>query len=144
MALSLSKGKLLALDWDKKTLRMVLVRPRADGVDLLRAVSVAIPSDVRIDDPAEFGGFVREAISRTHVGAKRAVLAIPRDHVVLHNLSLPPTTPEEMPALVGFQVAKELPFSPEQAAVDFVVNGEFDPKSPSSVLVSAVRTEVLN
>ena len=144
MALSLSKGKLLALDWDKKTLRMVLVRPRADGVDLLRAVSVAIPTDVRVDDPEEFGGFVREAISRTHVGTKRAVLAIPRDHVVLHNLNLPPTTPEEMPALVGFQVTKELPFSPEQAAVDFVVNGEFDPKASSSVLVSAVRTEVLS
>lgn len=144
MAISFSKGKLLALDWDKKTLRMVLVRPRADGVDLLRAVSVAIPADVRIDDPAEFGGFVREAISRTHAGAKRAVVAIPRDHVVLHNLSLPPTTPEEMPALVQFQVTKELPFSPDQAAVDFVVNGEFDPRAPSSVLVSAVRIEVLN
>ncbi|HUN82390.1 MAG TPA: pilus assembly protein PilM [Phycisphaerae bacterium] len=144
MAFSISKGRLLALDWDKKSLRMVLVRPRADGVDLLRAVRVAIPADVKIDDPAEFGAFVREAISRTHAGAKRAVLAIPRDHVVLHNLTLPPSTPEEIPALVQFQVAKELPFSPEQAAVDFVVNGEFDPKAQSSVLVSAVRIEVLN
>lgn len=143
MRINLSANKLLALDWDRKTLRMVLVRARNDGVDLLKAVSVAIPPGVRTDDAASLGAFVREAMGQTRIGAKKAMLAIPRDHVVLNNLNIPPTPPEDLPAIVQFQVVKELPFPAEQATLDFAVTGEHDPKAPCGVLVAAVRNEDL-
>ena len=136
--------QLLALDWNRRDLRMVVVRPRADGVDLLKAASVPIPADVRVEDPEAFGAFIREAMKQSKVGVKKALLCIPRDQVVLNTLNLPPTPSEEMPAIVQFQIVKELPFSAEQAALDFAVCGEFDAKAPSSVLVAAVRKDDLD
>lgn len=141
--MALGAKQLLALDWNRRELRLVLVRPRSDGVDLLKATCVPIPDGVQTDDPAAFGGFIRQALKDARIGVSRAVLAVPRDQVVLNTLNLPPTPPEEMPALVRFQVVKELPFAPEQATLDFAVCGEFDPKLPSSVLVAAVRNEDL-
>lgn len=144
MKLSFGKNKLLALDWDRKTVRMVVVRPRADGVDLLKASSVDIPATIRHDDAESLGGFIREAMGQVGISATQAMISIPRDHVVLNTLELPPTPAEDMPAIVSFQITKELPFAAEEAALDFAVSGTFDPKQPCSVLVAAVRREQLN
>ncbi len=143
MAIGHSSKKLLAIDWDAKDLRLVLVRPRTDGVDLLKAISVPIPRDVVMDDAESLGAFVREAVRQAKVRAKRAVLSIPRDQVVLNTLSLPPSPEEDLPSIVQFQIAKELPFAADQATIDFAVCGTFDPKESCSVLVAAVRNEQL-
>lgn len=142
--MALGGKQLLALDWNRRELRIVVVRPRSDGVDLLKAVCLPVPEQVRIDDPPAFGGFIRESLKQSKISLKRALLCIPRDQVVLNTLNLPPMPPEEMPAIVQFQVVKELPFSADQATLDFAVCGDYDPKGPSSVLVAAVRNEDLS
>jgi len=143
MAIGLRTKKLLAIDWDKKSLRMAVVRNRGDGIELLKAVSVPVPAEVSLDDAESFGAFLREAMKQSRVGAKQAVLSIPREQVVLNTLSLPPTPPGEMAALVQFQIVKELPFSAEQATIDFAMAPGHDPKQPCSVLVAAIRDEEL-
>jgi type IV pilus assembly protein PilM len=143
MTIGLSSKKLLAIDWDRDSLRLVLVRARADGIDLLKAVSVPIPSGVAVDDAESLGAFVREAIRQGRIGARRALLNIPRDQVVLNTLNVPASQPEELPSIVQFQIVKELPFAVEQATIDFAVCGRFDPKDPSTILVAAVRNEQL-
>jgi len=135
--------KLLAIDWDARNLRLVLVRPRGEGLELLKAVSIPVPVDVKLDDPEATGAFLREAMRQARISVKLAVMSIPRDQVVLNTLSLPPTPPDEMPALVQFQIVKELPFAADQATVDFVVGTGFDPKEPCGVLVAAIRNEQL-
>lgn len=135
--------KLLAIDWDARNLRLVLVRPRGEGVELVKAVSIPVPSDVKTDDPEAMGAFLREAMRQARISVKSAVMSIPRDQVVLNTLILPPTPPEEMPALVQFQIVKELPFAVDQATVDFAVGSGVDPKEPCGVLVAAVRNEQL-
>jgi type IV pilus assembly protein PilM len=141
----LLRGKsILALEWNRKDLRMVVVRAKGAGVDLVKAVSVPIPAEVHMEVPESLGGFIRAAIHSADLGAKRVLLSIPRDQVVLNTLSLPPTPAEELASIVQFQVVKELPFPADQATLDFAVCGEFDPKLPSSVLVAAVRNEDLD
>lgn len=144
MALGLFSKKLVAIDWDARNLRLVLVRPRAEGVDLLKAVSIPIPPDVKLDDAEGMGAFLREAMRQARISEKRALMSIPRDQVVLNALSLPPTPPEELPAVVQFQIVKELPFAADQATLDFAVGTGFDPKAPSIVLVAAVRNDQLS
>lgn len=143
MAIGLRNKKLLAIDWDQKDLRLAMVMSKGDGVELLKAVSVPIPQDVVMQDAESLGAFLREAMRQSHISAKSAIMNIPREHVVLNTLNLPPTPFEEMPALVQFQIVKELPFSADQATVDFAVCGHHDPKSPCSVLVAAVRHDDL-
>ncbi len=135
--------KLLAVDWDSRNLRLVLVRPRSEGLEVVKAVSIPVPADVKMDDPEVMGAFLREGMHRARLAAKSAVMSIPRDQVVLNTLNLPPTPAEEMPALVQFQIVKELPFAVDQATVDFAVGSGFDPREPCGVLVAAVRNEQL-
>jgi type IV pilus assembly protein PilM len=87
---------------------------------------------------------VREAIRQAKIGARRVLLNIPRDQVVLNTLNVPASQPEELPPIVQFQIVKELPFAVEQATIDFAVCGRFDPKEPSTILVAAVRNEQLD
>lgn len=135
---------ILALEWNRKDLRMIVLRPKGAGVELVKAVSVPIPAEVRMDDAESLGAFIRAAMRSADLGAKRALLSIPRDQVVLNTLSLPPTPAEELAAIVQFQVVKELPFPAEQATLDFAVCGAFDPKAASNVLVAAVRNDDLD
>jgi len=135
--------KLLSIDWDAKNLRLALVRPHADRVELLKAVSVPIPPDVRLDDAESLGAFLREAMRQAKVSARAALMSVPREQVVLNTMSLPPTPAEELPAIVQFQIVKELPFAADQAVVDFAVSGDFDVKEPCTLLVAAVRNEDL-
>lgn len=141
--MGLKSGKLLAIDWDRKELRLVLVRRHGAEAELQKAVSVPLPAEVGLDDAEALGAMLREAMRQSKIGVKHALLAIPREQVVLNTLNLPPTPPEEMPALVQFQIVKELPFSADQATIDFVVCGEHDPKAPCTVLVAAVRHDDL-
>jgi type IV pilus assembly protein PilM len=135
--------KLLAIDWDARNLRLVLVRPRGEGLELVKAVSIPVPAEVKLDDPEATGAFLREAMRQARISVKSAVMSIPRDQVVLNTLGLPPTPVEEMSALVQFQIVKELPFAADQATVDFAVGAGFDPKEPCTVLVAAIRNEQL-
>lgn len=141
--MALGAKQVLSLDWNRRELRMVLVRPRSDGVDLLKAVCLPIPAEVRVEEPPAFGAFIRESMKQARISIRKVILCVPRDQVVLNTLNVPPTPSEEIPAIVQFQVVKELPFSADQATLDFAVCGAYDPKAPSSVLVAAVRNEDL-
>ncbi len=143
MAIKMVNKKVLAIDWDAKNLRLVLVRPRTDGIDLIKALSIPVPPEVQMGDAESLGAFIREAIRQSKVGAKIAIMSVSRDQVVLNTLELPPTTAEEAPALVQFQIAKELPFAADQATIDFAITGEFDSKESSKALVAAVRNDDL-
>ncbi len=144
MAVRLGNKRLLAIDWDKKDLRLALVRTKREGIELLKAVSVSIPPEVVVDDAESLGSFLREAIRQSNMSVKSALMTVPREHVVLNTLNLPPTPEDEMPALVQFQVVKELPFAAEQAVIDFAVSGGHDPKAPCTALVAAVRSDDLD
>ncbi len=122
---------------------MAMVRPRADRVELLKAVSVPFPPDLAMDNAEMVGAFIREAMRQSGLGAKHAVMAVPRDQVFVNTLTLPPTPADDLPALIQFQVVKELPFSAEQATIDFAIAAGHDPKSPSVALVAAARDDVV-
>jgi len=143
MALTLGSKKLLSIDWDARHLRMAMVRLRADGVELLKVVSVPIPAEVSTDQAESLGAFLREAMRQARIGAKHVVLNVPREQVVLNTLNLPPTPEDEMAAVVQFQIVKELPFAAEKATIDFAICCAYDPKSPCPVLVAAVRNDDL-
>ncbi len=141
--MALTGKKLLAVDWDKNDLRMAMVRLKGGRVELLKAVSVPLPGDLAIDNAEMLGAFIREAMRQSGLNARHALMAIPRDQVVLNSLNLPPLSVDDMPAAILFQVLKELPFSAEQAAIDFAVPGGHDPKSGCAALVAAIRVEEL-
>lgn len=142
--LKLAAKKLLAIDWDSRDVRVVMFRPKADGIDLLKAVSIPIQAGVSASEPEAFGAFLRAALAQANMNVKHALLTIPRDRVVLNNLRLPPTPHDELPSMVQLQIGKELPFPADQATIDFALLGApTDGKAGIDVLVAAVRNDYL-
>ncbi|MCZ6682785.1 MAG: pilus assembly protein PilM [Planctomycetota bacterium] len=144
LAMGLTSKKLLAIDWDARHVRIVVFRPRADGIDLVKAVSVPIPSNVVVTDAESLGAFLRQVLRQARITVKKVLLTVSRDRLVLNTINLPPTPAEELAAMVQFQVAKELPFSADDATIDFAVSGEYDAKAPCDLLVAAIRNEELS
>lgn len=140
----LAAKKLLAIDWDSRDVRVVMFRPKADGIDLLKAVSIPIQAGISVSEPEAFGAFLRAALAQANMNVRHALLTIPRDRVVLNNLRLPPTPPDELPSMVQLQIGKELPFPADQATIDFALLGApTDGKAGMDVLVAAVRNDYL-
>ncbi len=145
MAAKIRTGKIVALDWNSETLRVVHAVLTKRGVKIDRILSAAIPSDVRIDDPARMGAHVRRVLDAEGIGATHAVVDIPRDQAILKTLSLPTTRSEELPGMVEIQIGRELPFPADEAVIDFVAASEAGGEAGSSdVLVAVVRREVLS
>lgn len=143
MFANLTGKRLLAIDWDTLSLRVVQFRAQKEKVEILKALSVPMPAEIRQDDAESLGAFLRQALLQAGIRDKRAALTIPREKVVLNTLTVPPTPLDELPALVQFQIVKELPFAADQATLDFAVRGSYDAKAPTEVLVAAVRNEAM-
>ena len=136
--------QVVSIDWDVRTLRIVhfVVRSKG-GVGIRKVLSVAIPPDLRAGDPSAVGQLIRQVLDRERIGAGRMVVDVPRDQAVLNTLKLPAVPDDDLPAMVEFQVSKELPFPLTVAAVDFAVESGDDGSGFREVLVAAVRKEVV-
>ncbi len=135
--------KILAFDWDTRTLRVVHALLGKRGVKIDRLLSVAIPKDVEPANPEQMGRHIRRTLEQEEISTRHAIVDIPRDQAFLNTLKLPCQAPDELPGMVKIQVAKELPFPEVEAVIDYVV-GPSEPGDVSSeVLVAAVRHEVL-
>ncbi|MGE0482034.1 MAG: pilus assembly protein PilM [Phycisphaerae bacterium] len=135
--------KVLCLDWDKRTLRMVVARLGGGSFSLEDAHSHRLPSAVDADDPAIMGDFIGQMMKRHRMHHRRAIVDVPRDKAVINRLTLPPTPANEVAAAVRFQAMKELPFPLEEAVIDYVVVRRDANRLVTEVLLAAVRNEAL-
>lgn len=136
-------SKLVALDWDTRTLRIVHAHLGKRGVKIERLLSVTIPDSVESGSPASMGAFIRQALDQEGIRTRHATVDIPRDQAILNTLKLPIAARDALPGMVRIQVAKELPFPVTAAAIDFSVPPGEATASTADVLVAAVRNEVV-
>lgn len=142
MAVKPPARKIVALDWDARTLRVVHAFVGKRGIKIDRILSAAIPPDVDLANPQLLGRHIRRVLDQEQIGTRRAVVDIPRDQAILKTLTLPTLAPEELPGMVAIQIVKELPFAAGEAVIDFTVGGATT-GATSDVLVAAVRREVV-
>ena len=135
--------KVLAIDWNTRTLRVVHAQVGKRGVKIDRVFCVAIPADVDPANPEQMGRHIRRALDQEDISTRHAVVDIPRDQAILNTLTLPIAAPEELPGMVEIQVAKELPFPVSEAVIDYAVAPPEGGAVTADVLVAAIRHEVL-
>ncbi len=137
-------SKIVALDWDVRTLRVVHALVGKRGVKIDRLLSVDIPADVDVAEPDQMGRFIRRVLDQERIGTRHAVVDIPRDQAILKTLHLPAIREEELAGVVAIQIAKELPFPAADGVIDFVVSpGDLPGSTNSDVLVSVARKELV-
>lgn len=136
--------QVVCLDWDRQKLRMLLARIGSGRITLDEAHAHRIPPKVEPDDPEAMGKYIAQMMARHRWTQKRAVMNVARERVVINALTLPPTTLDDLASVVRFQALKELPFSIDDAAVDFAVTGREGKNAVTQVLLAAVRKDVLD
>ncbi len=135
--------KIVAIDWDTRTLRLVHAFMGKRGPKIDRVLSVAIPKEVDLNNPAQMGLHIRRALEQEGISTRHAIVDIPRDQAILNTLTLPAGAPEDLPGMVEIQIAKELPFAVADAVIDFAAPVAPADATTADVLVAAVRREVL-
>lgn len=133
---------MLCIDWDERSLRVIEAAFSRTGVRLRKAVHVPLGPGVNVHDPASMGDFLNRTLREHRIRSKKALIDVPRQDVILNLITLPKGTRDELAAMVHVQVAKELPFSKDQAAIDFAVvpgNGG----TSCDLWVAAVRSHVI-
>lgn len=144
-------GKFVAADFDSRRLRLVEVVCKRGRPSLAALHDAAMPEGLDMDSAEAVGAFLGQVLREHHLSGSRLFMNVPRQQAVLKSLILPPgATRDDMPGMVQFQIAKELPFAVEEAVVDFTTDSHFDPAAAPSaeegqaVLAAAVRLPVVD
>lgn len=138
------QSKIVAVDWDARTLRVVHAIINKRGTKIDRLLAAPIPREVDVDDPQELGLHIRRVLDQEGISTKHAIVDIPRDQAILKTLQLPRIKPEELAGVVHIQIAKELPFPATEAVIDFVAEGRQQERdAQQDVLVAVVRGDVV-
>jgi type IV pilus assembly protein PilM len=136
--------QVLCLDWDKRSLRVVVAGVGAGSIRLVDAHTQRVPAGVEVSEPAAMGAFIAATLERHKIRMKKCVVDVPRDLAVINRLRLPPTPTSEVAAAVRFQALRELPFPLEDAQIDYAVLERDGAKNVTEVLLAAVRNDGLS
>jgi type IV pilus assembly protein PilM len=136
--------KVLCLDWDKRSLRIVVARVGAGEMQLDDAHAHHVPTGVDSEDPQAMGAFITQQLQRHRIKHSRVIVDVPRDKAVINRLTVPPTPLTELAAAVRFQAMRELPFPLDEAQIDYVVTARNEEGLATQVLLAAVRLETLD
>jgi len=135
--------RFVALDMEGRKLRVVHADPGRD-LPAFRTLSVVeAPADLDLKSAVAVGQFIGNALKELNLPTTRVLMDVPRSQSVLKTLVLPPIEHErELPAMVRYQVEKELPFPLDQAVIDFTVDEHYvtDAGEESSVIATKPET----
>lgn len=154
MVLRSGRRKHVAIDYDRRQIRLVAFEYVRKVPTILSMHTAAIPDDVNAADPAALGKFLKTVVDRLSLRGARALMCVGRAQAVLKSLTLPPGAgADELASMVQFQVAQELPFGADEAVVDFTRGAHWDADQAdqgeagsegTTVLAAAVRLPVID
>ena len=125
---------LTAIELGAKRLTAVTVKMNGRGPEIVQSGS------------AELGGVdadsIKAALGKTGVSGPKGVLVVSRGQALLRELELPAGTPDELVAMVRFQVEREMPLPLDQVRYSYVETGRSDGKV--RVQVAAVPRELID
>jgi hypothetical protein len=137
-------SRFLALDWDHQQLHIVAAEVRQGAVRIERT---AFTQETQSPNPAEaetLGKLLRDRLKQAAIAPAPVLACIGRDRVVVKEVRYPVVQPSEEPAVVRFQVVKELSDRADEVVIDYVPLPGGDPKAEKRALAFIVRSEILD
>lgn len=136
-------SRLLGIDWDQKYLRIVEAKVSGNRAVVERAwlwQETVCPNPAQAE---EAGKRLKERLRETGIAPAPVRFVIGRDGVICRDVLYPDVPANEVPAIVGFQAAKELTLPAEEAVIDFIPNGFPGPSGERRALALIVHAELL-
>ena len=125
---------LTAIELGPKSLTAVTVKVNGRGPEIVQSGT----AELAVHDAEH----IKAALGKTGVTGPKGVLVVSRGQALLRDLELPAGTPDELVAMVRFQVEREMPFPIDQVRYSYIETGRTDGKV--RVQVAAVPRELLD
>ncbi len=137
----------VSIDIGSFSVKVAQVVGGRSGVRVLRFAEQRLPEGFHWEPGANLTPLVtavRQALQRAGIRSRRAVLALPRRHVVARISALPPADRAQLQRVVEVDLADHVPFPMDQVIVDFQTLGPC-PEQPGlmDVLVVAVQRDLV-
>lgn len=133
-------AKIIAIEWDRKELRLLAGSRRGTQIHVENAVAVAMPATVEGDNTTQVNATeaIGQALNKLRLAKGEAVLSVGRAHVELRTLQLPKVDADDLPDMVRFQALKQFAGLTESTPIDYVVLPENASSSEDNLSILAV------
>jgi hypothetical protein len=113
--------RILAIDWDRREIRGVLISSGATGTSVSGAWAASLEtSEAAGLSGKQIGNRLATEMGDAVSGKVTTLVGVGRDNVQIKLLTLPPAPPEELPEMVRFQAEREFTALGGDAALDFI------------------------
>jgi Tfp pilus assembly PilM family ATPase len=113
-------ARFIAIDWDQQQLHAVEAVVGGGAVRVQRATAWAEPELPTVAAAEALGQRLRARLKEARISAAPVLICLGRDSVIVKDIRFPAVPESEEPAVVRFQVVKELTDTPEDAVIDYV------------------------
>lgn len=128
----------LVVEFGRWRVLALQLRVHRTSVEIVKQVELAMDAETLAADPEAAGRKLRAALDAASITAGPAIIALPRDVVIVKRLELPGAERDELPDMVRFAMGRELPIDAGDAAIDFAPLAD-----SSTVLAVAVPKRLL-
>ena len=142
---SLNKPGLLGIDIGDDAVRVVELGRRRGALQRRHSGMAALPPGVmfdgNVDDIEALAGLLRQACQASGSRCSRVALAMPASNLITQAVRLPAGLPDEqLEILVELEAAQYMPFTIEDASLDFCIMG---PAAPMGLDQESAELDVL-
>ena len=130
-----SAKTVLFVQWTYPNCRYMVVETGSERPKIVAANSLELSSD---GSPAEQ---IQKQLAKENIRCRHVVLLLPRSHIDISDLTLPPATETEITQLVGNAIALELEDNATPRTTDFLVTSRTE--TNTNVLAFSLKTSVL-
>lgn len=131
-------GKAIGLDIGSHAIKVVEVKARADGFQILNFGHCLIPQEAQ-DDDVKIAGLIRDLMQRQGIKGKQVYVAASGSNVAIRRTTLPRMPAAELPEAIKWDARDEVLFPLEDSSVDYFVTGEtLDAGNPMLQMVTVI------
>ncbi len=140
-------SRFLAIDLDPQGLFVAAGTAKAGAARVEQTVAWVPGTDhgppaLSADTAKQLGEALRDRLKAAKVAPAPALVCVGRDRVIFREVEFPPVPPAEEPAVVRFQVLKELPENPDDLVLDYALLPEPGADGQRRATVVVIRKDV--
>jgi len=136
-------AKLLAIDFDGEQFVVVCATVKSGSLTIHRALAWEEKQTLTAATAKALGQSLRDHLKAERISPAPVLACVPRDRLILKEISYPPVSADDEPAIVRFQVLRDLSSAPESSVIDYLAGPELGANGERRTLVVVLPKELL-